>query len=62
MKTFLIFNTADKLVLQLRATDIDSVPSHPEFKAAMSKQKLRLFTIIEVARTKDYTRPMAIPT
>ena len=61
MKTFLIFNTSDRLVLSVKDTDIDSVPSNSEFKTAVSKQKGRILTIIEVAQTKSYTRPMAVP-
>jgi|APSaa5957512535_1039671.scaffolds.fasta_scaffold453965_2 hypothetical protein len=58
MKRFMVFNTSDETVALIDARSIDDVEKHPKFIEAMKHQNGRLFTIVEIAQTKRYERPL----
>ena len=58
MKQFIVFNMSGNAVVGLNAESADDVEKHPKFIEAMKHQNGRLFTIVEIAQTKRYERPL----
>jgi hypothetical protein len=58
MKEFILLDTSDRVLDTFQADSIDDVEGLPKFKEVMKKQKGRLYTIVEVAQTKRYVRPL----
>jgi len=57
MKEFILISNDDVLA-SFQADSIDDVEELSEFKKVMEKQRGRLYTIVEVAQTKRYVRPL----